>query len=114
VGLLAHDHRSDWRRALEPRGGVDDIAGDHRLSEAGARIERHDRFAGIDRDANVQPVLSLGPFADSKCGSNRPLRIVAVRDGRAEHAHDRIADELLDQASVVLDFGPNPLVVRIE
>ena len=54
----------------------------------------------------------LGPVADGERGANGPLGIVAVRHRGAEHAHDRVADELLDLAAVALELAADTLVVR--
>ncbi len=40
--------------------------------------------------------------------------VVPESDGRAEDAHDRIADELLDPAAEPLELGPHALVIRRE
>ena len=45
--------------------------------------------------------LVADAVADRKRCPDRPLRIVLVHDGRAEHRHDRVADELLDRAAVI-------------
>ena len=42
------------------------------------------------------------------------LGVVAVGDGRAEDSHDRVADELLDDASERLDLAADAVVVRRE
>jgi hypothetical protein len=41
-------------------------------------------------------------------------RVVLVRDGNAEHRHDRIADELLDPTRMPLDDRLHPLEVTRE
>ena len=114
VRLLADDHRSDRGRALEACGGVHDVTGNHRLAEVRPGIQRHDRLAGIDGDAEVESFLVLGPVADGERRAHRSLGIVAVRDRSAEQAHHRVADELLHHAAVTLDLRPHALVVRIE
>ena len=44
----------------------------------------------------------LDPVDDLQGGADRALRVVLVRDRRAPHRHDRVADELLDDAAVPL------------
>ena len=98
---------SGRRGALQARRGVDDVAGDHRLALLRARVERHDRLAGVDRDARRRcRSVASRPVADGERRAHRPLGIVSVRDGRAEQAHHRVADELLDRAAEPLDLGP--------
>ena len=98
VRLLADDDAVDRRRRLQARRGVDDVAGEHRLSERGPRAERYDRLAGVDGDPDLQVATRelAGAVADHERGPHRALRVVAVRERRAEDAHHRVADELLD------------------
>ena len=42
---------------------------------------------------------------DGERGTNRPLRVVAMRDRRTEHRHDAVADVLVDGAAVALDHA---------
>ena len=55
---------------------------------------------------------STMPVADRECRADGPLGIVLVRDGRAEHRHHRVADELLDGAAALLELRSQPVVVR--
>ncbi len=55
---------------------------------------------------------SAMPVADRKRRADGALGIVLVRDGRAEHRHHRVADELLDGAAALLELRSQPLVVR--
>jgi hypothetical protein len=50
----------------------------------------------------------------SQLGSSphRPQSVVLADDRDAEHRHDRIADELLDGATVALQHRPGPLEVK--
>ena len=118
VRLLADEDGPDRRRALEPRGGIDDVARDHRLPERRPRIDDHERLAGIDADANLQiePLVGLvhrrDRVSDGEGRSDRSLRVVAVGDRSAEHADDRVADELLDHAAEGLDLAADGIVVR--
>ena len=91
VGLLADDdRRSTGARRLQPRGGVDHVAGDHRLAERGPRAERDDRLAGVDRDRGSagRAALPVQPHdvAHDERRAHRALGVVAVRDRRAEDA----------------------------
>src|SRR5690349_1080927 len=47
-------------------------------------------------------------------GTDGPLRVVAMCDGRAEDRHHRVADELLQHAAVLLDPPPGFAVVELE
>jgi hypothetical protein len=102
VGLLADDDAVHRCVHLQPGGGVDDVAGDHRLAELRPGSERRDRLARVDRDPDLEVELRVGVVevvdrvADRERGAHRSLRVVAERDGRAEDGHDRVADELLD------------------
>jgi hypothetical protein len=62
----------------------------------------------------VRVVELLDSLQHPKAGPDRPLRIVAVRDRRAEDGHHRIADELLDDAAVLLDARLYLRVVELE
>ena len=80
----------------------------------GARSERHESLAGVDRDADLQLELGIAPIqlvdgdTHREGGSNGALRIVAVSDRRTEHRHHRVADELLDDAAEALDLRAHP------
>ena len=78
-----------------------------------ARLELDDRLAGVHRDSHLQPVL-LGPVADGERCAHGALGVVAVRRRRAEDAHDRVPDELLDRAAVALELLADAFVVRSE
>ena len=71
------------------------LKGDHRLT-------------GVDRCARgeverVLVVQLVDAFEDTQAGADGALGIVAVGDRRPEDRHDRVADELLEHAAVVLD-----------
>ena len=97
---------ADWRRAA----GVDDVAGDHPLARARARVERDERLARVDADANLELERRLvlvqlrDGVADRERRAHRALGVVLVRDRRAEDRDDRVADELLDRAAVALEL----------
>ena len=54
------------------------------------------------------PLLVARPVADRERRADGALRVVLVHDRRAEDGHDRIADELLDGAAVVLEHRRAP------
>ncbi len=99
------------RGRLDPRGGVDEVAGDHALA-LGA--ERHRRLAGEDaRPAPAARGSDLG--AERGDGGDEverrphgPLGVVLLRDRRPPDRHHGVADELLDRAAVALDHGAGP------
>ena len=97
------------RPLLEARGGVDDVARHHRLAERRPCVERNERFARVDRDPKVEIDAEV---THRERGANRALRIVAECGRRAEDAHHRVADELLDDAAERLDLAPDGVVVR--
>jgi len=120
VGLLRHRDRVHRRRALEPRGRIDHVAGDEPLAELRPSAERDYALAGVDADAHLQAEagVRLVQLADRlenpKAGTDRPLRVVLVRDRRAKDGHHRIADELLYSAAEPLDLHPHPGVIRTQ
>ena len=111
VGLLSDDDGSGRRRRLETRRRVHDVSGHHRLTVIGPRVELDDRFARVHCDPHLNVVL-FGPVSDGEGGADGSLRIVPVRRRRAEHPHDRVADELLDTSAEALQPRPHLLVVR--
>ena len=113
VRLLADEHRPDGRRALQARGRVHDVAGHHRLAVLRSSVQRDDRLARVHGDPYLEPFL-LGPVADGECGADGALGVVAVGRRRAEHAHHRVADELLDGPAVTFEVRADMLVVRRE
>ena len=112
IRRLPHDDAVHGRVRLQPRRGVDDVAGHHRLAEGRARVERDHRLAGVDRDPDLQ-VAGHGAdgVAHDERRPHRSLGVVAVGDGGSEHAHDRVADELLDDAAERLDLPADELVI---
>ncbi len=111
VRVLADENCADRCCGLKTRGGVDDVARDHRLALADSRFELDDRLTGVDGDPHLEPVLAR-PVSDCERGANRALVVVAECSRRAEDAHHRVADELLDPAPETLELGANALVVR--
>jgi hypothetical protein len=49
-----------------------------------------------------------------EAGPHGALGVVAMRDRGAEHSHDRVADELLNDAAERFDFGLHPGVIGHE
>jgi hypothetical protein len=96
---------------LEPCSGVDDVARGHPLACCWAGIERDERFPRRDPGTQLEPLLE-SKVSDRDRGSYGALRIVLVRDRRAEERHHGIADELLDGAAVPLELTPNATVIR--
>ncbi len=80
---------------------------------SGSRVEQYEHLARRDADAELEPLLDR-EVADGERGSDGSLGIVLVRDGRAEQRHNRVADELLDRAAVVLELGAKASVIRAE
>ena len=101
-------------RRLQPRGGVDDVARGHALARLGPRVERDERLAGRDADADLELALLRERVADRERGADGSLGVVLVRDRRAEDRHHRVADELLDRAAEALELGANARVVGLE
>ena len=89
------------RRGLEPRGGVDEVAGHHPLV---ARADRHRGLAGQHAGAGLDARPEVTDGLDQlEGGANGPLGVVLVGDRRAPDGHHRVADELLDGAAVAID-----------
>jgi hypothetical protein len=111
VRRLSDEDAVHGRPRLQPRRRVHHVAGGHPLPRLRPGAELDKRLACIDPDAHLEPLLVTGPVADGQRGAHRPLRIVLVRDGRAEHGHDRIADELLHCAPEALRLAPHATVL---
>ena len=67
-----------------------------------------ERLAGGDPDPNLELALFGERVSDGERGADGALGIVLVCDRRAEHRHDRVADELLDGAAEALELGAHP------
>ena len=96
---------------LQASRDVDGVA-HHRVAVA-HRAGHH--LAGVDphsqREADAALGLALAVrllhrLLHGEPGANRALGVVLVGDGRAEHAHHVVADELVDGAAVALDLLP--------
>ncbi len=95
------------RGGLQARRDVDGVAHDAVLGDAADR-SGHDH-PGMDADAQAELDAALLLHACGVVGEDAlhrergaqcALRVVLVRDRRAEHDEDRVADELLDGAVV--------------
>ena len=78
------------------------------------------RFPGVDPDAHLElqllvaPVQLLECLEDAQAGAHRALGVVLVSNGRAEHGHDGIADELLHGPAVAFDHALELGVIRAQ
>ena len=110
---FADHHRTVRRQALHARRGVDHVAGDG-LAHLRPFAETHHRLTRVDGDPHGQrrvgPSQLLHRREHAERGPHRPLGIVVVRDGRPEHAHDGIADELVERSAEPFDVGLGPRV----
>ena len=110
----------DRRRGLDPGRGVHHVAGDHRLAGLRPGIDRHERLACRDADANVEverlvAVVQLGDrVAGAERRAHRALGIVLMGRRGAVHRDDRVADELLDGAAVPFERAAQRLVVTTQ
>ncbi len=108
-GRLAHQDLARLGQGLDPRGGVDEIAGDHALA-LGA--DRDSGLAGQHRCPRAEATQAdLVAERRDRCdqverGPDGPLGVVLRRRGRAPDGHHRVADELLDGAPVEADQPP--------
>ena len=69
------------------------------------------RRADLEAELGSDPVQLLDPFERVERGANGALGVIVVREGRAEHRHHRVADELLHHAAEPLDAVAELLVV---
>jgi hypothetical protein len=105
---LGTDQHLAWRRGLLQAGrDVDCIAGGEPLGRA------CDDLAG--RDADPPADAEIGEcVAHLDGGAARAKGVVLVQHGHPENGHHRIADELLNRATVCLDDPLHPLEVARE
>ena len=106
--------RAGRRRRLHPSGGVDGVAGDHRLA-LGAHGGRHraGHHAGPRREARGRDRGSqVGNLGDELHGRpHRTLGVALDGHGSAPDRHHRVADELLDRAAVPGHHGAGDVEV---
>ena len=95
---------------LETRCRIDDVARRDSLALGRIRSPRDDCFSGVDGDPHLEVeirilrVQLLDCVANCDRGPDGALRVVTMRERRAEHADDGIADELLDCSSEPLEL----------
>ena len=80
----------------------------------GTRAHRTSASPVLTAIRTSSSLLLAGPVADRECRAHGALRVVLVRDRRAEHGHDRVADELLDRAAVSLELLAHAREIRRE
>ena len=98
LGRLAHEDRPRPGSALEPAGGVDEVARHHALVR---RPDRHRRFTGHDAGTRLDGRAERPHRVDElQAGPDGPFRVVLARDGCSPDGHHRVADELLHPAAV--------------
>ena len=106
---LAGVDRTWWRDRLDPRSGVDEVAGDHPLA-LGAECDRGlaRQNAGASAELGASDLVPQGRHGgdEIKGRADGTLGIVLGRDGRSPDGHHRVADELLHGAAVELDQTP--------
>ena len=111
VGRLADQDLARAGGGLEALGDDDGVAGDERVASrriAGDDLARVD--AGprpeLDPVLRAQLLVQRGERLPHLAGgANGPQRVVLVHDRDPERGHDRVADELLDRAPVVLEHA---------
>ena len=90
---------------LQTRRRVDDVARGHALAGLRAGVERDERLAGRDPDADLELAVLGERVADRERRPHRALRVVLVCDRGAEDGHHGVADELLDGAAEALELA---------
>ena len=97
---------------LDTGGGVDAIAYDEtffgRLCRGGAAGD--DPYPGLQVRRVLRAVGGDGRYELESC-SDGSFGVVLLRHRCAPYRHDRVADELLDDAAVSGDYGPGELEV---
>jgi hypothetical protein len=110
VGELADDDATHGSDRLQARRRVHDVAGDYALAPLGACPQCDDGLTAIHGRPNselkrgVRLVQLPNRIEDAQRSSHGALGVVLVRDRRAEHRHDSVADELLDRTLEALDL----------
>jgi hypothetical protein len=106
-GRLADEDGSGGRRALEARGRVDEVTGDHALvggTDRDRGLAGQDGRPGLDRGAERPDGID-----ELEAGPDSPLGVVLVGERRAPDRHDRIADELLDHVASKVEVAGQEL-----
>ncbi len=141
VRKAANRHRTGLVRLDEGRARAVDVVGDHGLARARDRVQPGGQVDGVarhrvgavngaarvgghhlaarDADVGGKRAPELGRQRAhgrvyARRGAQRPQRVVAVRDRRAEHAHDRVADVLVDRAAALRDQAVDQLEIARE
>jgi hypothetical protein len=112
---LADEDRSLFRVLLKARRGVHRVAGDEKV--ASGRLARGHHLAGVHADAKTQrggQWVRGHTLPQCQRRGERAVGIVAVSLWDPEHRHDRVADELLQRASVLGDDLARDLVIAAE
>jgi hypothetical protein len=116
-GRLSDDHPADRGDALQPGRGVGHVPGEEVLTPLRVGVEGDDRLASVDGhpDGQVQPraglVQPVDGLDDVKRRPHGPLGVVLVGCRDAEHADNRIPNELLHRAAETLDLPSGPVVI---
>jgi hypothetical protein len=117
VGRRTDEHLAGQRHRLEAAGGVHDIAERGVIAAGPQGADEH--LSGVDPDADLgtdpMQVAQLGEgLLHAQPGAHRPLRIVLVRDRRAEQRHDRVPDDLVDLAAERVDVSCEALEAEVD
>ena len=113
---LVDEQGARLRGCLGPGGDVDPVADHHAL----ARIGQRGDLAGCDAGPRAQlrrvEALAEGGHRVDQLdpGADRPLRIVPTGDRHPPDGHHRVADELVDRASIAVDDRPRLLEVAAQ
>ena len=103
AGGVAHEHRARVGCGLDPRRGVDEIAGDHALAlgadRHGGLAGQHSGARGKLGRADLVSERRHGGDQVERC-ANGTLGVVLSCRRRSPDGHHRVADELLDRAAV--------------
>ena len=122
--LLADGDRSGRRERLHPRGEIGRVP-DRRVfgMAAAGRDRAHHHFAGVHADARLdRQIAGLAQsrriaaqlFLHPKRSVQRALRMILVRDRRAEQREDSVASRLHDVAVVAADRVDHQLECGID
>jgi hypothetical protein len=101
IRALAHRDAVHRRLRLDAGGRIHYVSGHHPLAQLRPSVERDNRLTRVHTDADRQRQPRTGlvqlrqRLQDRQPGPHRPLRIVLVSNGGAEHGHNRVPDELL-------------------
>ena len=110
------EHAVRRRQGLKPSRRVERVAPDP-TRDRGPHVS--DGLTALDTDADLEVEAEVPPqqrhgVAHLERSTNCPKRVVLVHDRNAEHAYDRIADELFYDPAVPLDRVTHRSVVAIE